>query len=1452
MHRATTNPPPKRTTFLQRWATQIHFLLLVFLTLGYVPIGKAQPARPPGREYPIGTPATLDQLPAGRLRSHLQSLPAKAQGTALGWLRSFHFTETDLPSLHTDVNGGIMYVCEPVQPMMSTQPLQPENPPISEAAVPVSPFPAQITFHSRPGSPNVLFINFVGETVVNSEWNTLVGRSEIPAVAFSMDSDVTTFSDAEQTAIKRIWQRIAEDYAAFDIDVTTERPTTMHNRVAVALITRTTDANGAANPQSSAGGVAYVNVFGSTSYSRFRPAWIYHNNFGHDEGFISEAASHEIGHNMGLSHDGRTDGSEYYGGHGSGEISWGPLMGTGYNRNVSQWCKGDYYLASNTQDDLATIAGKLTYRADDHGNTAGTATALKISDGTNIVSTSPETDPANVNRANKGVLERNTDLDVFSFVTGTGPVRIAVNPWIMPSGTRGGNLDTLLEIYNDSGTRVLTSNPSSATAGLVETNLVEGRYYLHVKNSGAGTPFNSAPSGYTSYGSIGQYFISGYITLASAFVAAPLAELQVTDLNSPDQTAKQFSVTYSDDVAVRVATIDSLDIRVTGPSGYDRLAQLIAVSASSDGTPRTATYSVPPPSGSAWVGTHNGTYVVWMQTNQVADTEGAWVPARALGQFNVAVPSAIYFASMDTDPGWSLEPQWQYGTPNYGGAGPAGGFTGSRVIAYNLAGTYENRLDARYATTPAIDCSGRSSVSLRFTRWLRTKANDSVSIQASTNGIGWVDVWATSAPVSDDAWQEVQYPLPAGFAGSRTVRLRWSLTSNNNQNEIGWNIDDVQVLADGEMDTTPPVMTLSVAELTRGGSPSHACGVTYRDETAVRLSCLDSTDLVVTGPNGYSNLVEFVGADLALDGSPITGSYAIAAPGGTWDSADNGTYTITLLNEAVQDTLNNAIPETVLGSFGVDIKAAVPGVIAVFPDTDFESRGTIGGTFSPTSTTYTLTNTGGSSVTWGISKSEGWLDLSASTGTLGVGGTTNIVVSMAAGAAALAAGSYADSVTFVNGSTGDGNTMRKVMLTVDTPGTLEVTPAAGFASCGPVGGPFGPEFLVYTLTNAGGSPLTWTADQNEAWVSLSATNGTLAIGEVASVTVSLNPAVEGLPAGGYTCDVTFVNATTGRGCPGHVVQLTVMKPGELAILPGQEAAFSGTAGGPFAPGTVACALTNSGDSMLAWRVASAPEWLTITPSAGELEAGQTSEVTLSTSSAAERLSAGSYAGAIVFTNLNSQMAVQITPSLRITPAAMFELKVTVNNPAWGSVAHSEGLLAPNSNVSLLAMPSNYFRFVSWTGDVTATNNPLALVLQSSMSITAVFAEILTTNYPTPQWWLAQHGFTNDFENVVSIVGTNGIPIWQSFVAGLNPNDALSRLELSSQLDATPNSLILSWPTVPGRVYTVWSSDDGREFTPMTGAVRLGTDTHTLTNVVEPGTARRFYRLQVEMLPNAVR
>jgi hypothetical protein len=520
-------------------------LLVASALLSLVAVGAAEAQSPRAHEFPPGKFQNFDQLPPGRFRNRIESLLPNARARAVGRLKNFHFTTADLETLEIDADGGIFYADH-----FTTDPIGTEtNASVeSAAALPATPFPASLLFHSRPGAANVIFLNFSGENVTGTAWNTSLGRSVIPAVAFSTDADRSTFSDAEQTAIKRIWERVAEDYAPFDVDVTTERPATLGPRTAMALLTRSTDANGAANPSSGAGGIAYISTFATASYSQYRPAWIYCDNLSNGESYIAEAASHEVGHNLGLSHDG-TDTQSYYGGHGSGLTSWGPIMGTGYNRNVSQWSKGEYYLANNTQDDLATIAAKIPYRADDHGDTAATATPLVLV-GTNIASTTLDTDPVSASDANKGVIERNSDVDVFSFTTGSGVIDLKVNPWIQSAGTRGGNLDVVAELRDAAGNVLATNNPATDTAAEIRTNLSAGSYFLFIRNAGVGSPLSASPSGYTSYASIGQYFISGFVTAPSA--AASAFELTVSANNAAWGTVTPASGSFAAGSAIQL------------------------------------------------------------------------------------------------------------------------------------------------------------------------------------------------------------------------------------------------------------------------------------------------------------------------------------------------------------------------------------------------------------------------------------------------------------------------------------------------------------------------------------------------------------------------------------------------------------------------------------------------------------------------------------------------------------------------------------------------------------------------------------------------------------------------------------------------------------------------------------------------------------------------------------
>ncbi|ATC64183.1 hypothetical protein CMV30_09570 [Nibricoccus aquaticus] len=455
--------------------------------------------RPPGL-LGGGQPVRLHDIPVGTpLRESLDRLPPATLTVALARLSALTFNVLDAQSFRADSTGFIFASC-PAPSAAALESLDnASTPPVTTAAaVPIASVPV---YHSRPGATRVIYLDFNGHIVTGTQWNT--GTDSSPSydcLPYDIDGDITTFSDDEQTRIQRIWARVAEDYAPFEVDVTTEQPALFTRHTARALITRNTDRNGIALPSSTGGGVAYLNVFSRADYvGSYSPAFIYANNLGSGSGaYTAEAVSHEVGHNFGLSHDGVAgDSSGYYDGHGAGEISWGPIMGSPFGMAVTQWSKGEYTGATNTEDDFAILNGYLSYRTDDTGNTTADARAATIS-GTSLSAT--------------GLIETQGDTDVFSFTsTGSGAFSLTALPYIDTATSHTGNLDIQLELLSSTGTVLALNNPATSPRASLATTITPGTYYLRITPSAAGTPLATPPTGYTIYGTRGQFTLAGTI-----------------------------------------------------------------------------------------------------------------------------------------------------------------------------------------------------------------------------------------------------------------------------------------------------------------------------------------------------------------------------------------------------------------------------------------------------------------------------------------------------------------------------------------------------------------------------------------------------------------------------------------------------------------------------------------------------------------------------------------------------------------------------------------------------------------------------------------------------------------------------------------------------------------------------------------------------------------------------
>ena len=177
----------------------------------------------------------------------------------------------------------------------------------------------------------------------------------------------------------------------------------------------------------------------------------------------------------------------------------------------------------------------------------------------------------------------------------------------------------------------------------------------------------------------------------------------------------------------------------------------------------------------------------------------------------VGDPAVRHEWTLDTDPGWTTEDEWAFGTPTgQGGAhgypDPTGGYTGSNVYGYNLGGDYPNDLPERNLTTTAIDCSGLYATQLRFQRWLGVEQPiyDHAGIHVSTDGSSWVELWSNDTEIADSSWTQVVLDISSVADDQGTVYVRWVMgATDGGWTYCGWNLDDVAILGVEEPASDP-------------------------------------------------------------------------------------------------------------------------------------------------------------------------------------------------------------------------------------------------------------------------------------------------------------------------------------------------------------------------------------------------------------------------------------------------------------------------------------------------------------------------------------------------------------------------------------------------------------------------------------------------------------------------
>ncbi|HEX8608684.1 MAG TPA: zinc-dependent metalloprotease [Pedobacter sp.] len=347
---------------------------------------------------------------------------------------------------------------------------------------------------SHPSAQATIFLDFDGQIVASGSWNS--GNPINCAPSGMTDAQIT-----------EAFNRVSEDYRPFNVNITTDEAVFLAaplNRRMRIIITPTSSWY-----PSGVGGIAYT---GSFTWGDDTPAFVFSDRLGTTPKYIAECSTHESGHTLGLSHQAKYSStcslvSTYNDGSGTGVISWAPVMGNSYYKNMTGWNNGPTPSGcTSAQDNLSIITTQngFSYRTDDYSDDAGNGLSV-VRDNNN-------------NFSAPGIINTTSDKDALKFAFATnGRFRLDATPYSVGANFDGANLDIKLILLNSARQQIAVFDPPTALNAIIDTTLNAGLYYVMVQGAGNANA--------TNYGSLGSYTVSGNFSPTNAM---PIRDVALT------------------------------------------------------------------------------------------------------------------------------------------------------------------------------------------------------------------------------------------------------------------------------------------------------------------------------------------------------------------------------------------------------------------------------------------------------------------------------------------------------------------------------------------------------------------------------------------------------------------------------------------------------------------------------------------------------------------------------------------------------------------------------------------------------------------------------------------------------------------------------------------------------------------------------------------------------------